>query len=209
MSEGRARQPRPEAPSGPIVLHPETGLSRFRRTASLRVQSGVITATDGKGRSRSFPLDGTPRAPARVRAFGMDQEGLIDGAGNLLAVWEHGIWGGAAIVDFSVAAGIKFGAQDDPALPPLRPDGLKIFDIPALSIASACSAVGIVAFGTSQFHVVPDIITIPVMVVALIVALIGLILWRKASRLDPEVAERRRKIVREALAENDDDDDDS
>ncbi|HEY4409192.1 MAG TPA: hypothetical protein VGO87_04880, partial [Acidimicrobiia bacterium] len=206
MSEGRTRHPGPEAPSGPIVLHPETGLPRFRRTASLRVQDGVITATDGKGRSRSFPLDGTTSAPARVRAFGMDQEGLMDGAGNLLAVWEHGIWGGAAIVDFSVAAGIKFGTQDDPALPPLRSDGIKIFDIPALSVASVCSAVGIVAFGASQLHVVRDAIAVPVMVVALIGALVGLILWRMASRLDPKVAERRRQIVQEALAEDDGDD---
>ena len=125
----------------------------------------------------------------------------------LLAIWEHGIWGGAAIVDFSVAAGIKFGSQDDPALPPWRSDGVKIFDVPTLSIMSACSAIGIVAFGSSQLHVVPDIIAVPVMIVALLGALVGLILWRKASRLDPEVAERRRQIVQEALAENDDDDD--
>jgi hypothetical protein len=138
----------------------------------------------------------------------MDQEGLMDGAGNLLAVWEHGIWGGAAVVDFSVAAGIKFGTQDDPTLPPLRSDGIKIFDIPALSVMSACSAVGIVAFGSNQLHVVPDVIAVPIMIVALAGALVGLVLWRKATRLDPDVADRRRQIVQEALAEYHNDDDD-
>jgi hypothetical protein len=127
----------------------------------------------------------------------------MDGEGNLLAVWENGIWGGAAMVDFSVAAGIKFGTQDDPTLPPLRSDAIKIFDVPALFIMRLCSGTGIAFFGSNQLHIVPDVIAVPVMVLALLGAIVAFILWKKASRVGPEVAERRRRIVQEALSERD------
>jgi hypothetical protein len=193
----------------PIELKPETGLPRFRRNASLRLDDGVIVATDGRGRSRRFELDGTDRAPARVRSFGLDKQGLMDGEGNLLALWEKAIWGlDGRIVDLCVAAGIKFGTQDTTTLPPMRSDGIKIFDVPALPIMSASSSIGIVAFAASQVHVAPDVVTVPIMIVALSVALISFVLWRRAERLDPEAAERQRQAIQEMLAEADLDDED-
>jgi len=193
----------------PIVLKPESGLPGFRRKASLRLESDAIVATDGRGRSRRFPLDGSDRAPARMWGFGLagGREGLLDKAGNLMAVWDDGIWGGEARADFCIAANIKWGMQDEGSVPPLRPDGIKIVDFPALPLASTFSTIGIVAYAAHQFDFVPDVITLPIMIVALAAALVCLVLWKKASRLDPEVAERRRRVIEEVLASDDDDDD--
>jgi hypothetical protein len=191
----------PRPPSAPMTLRPETGLPRFRRNASLRLEDGAIIATDRHGQSRYFRLDGTEHAPARVRVFGIDKQGLMDHAGRLLAVWENAVWGGENMADFCIAAGIKWGVQDEPKLPPMRPDGIKMFDIPVLPMAGAFSSVGIVAFGASQVHAGPDIVTVPVMMSALTGSAISLVLWKIASRMTPEVAERRKRDMQEALAE--------
>jgi len=190
----------PQIPPLPITLRPEQGLPKFRRNASLHLDEDAITVTDRHGRSRRFPLDGSETAPAKIWVFGIEKQGLVDGSGRLLAVWENGLWGAENLVLFTIAAGLKWGVQDDPKLAPMRSDGLKIFDIPALPMAGSFASIGIVAYGASQFQVAPDVVTVPVMVAALTGSVINLVLWKRASRLDPEVGERRRKEMEEALA---------
>lgn len=191
----------PEIPSPPFTLRPEEGLPTFRRNASLHLDEDAITVTDRHGRSRRFPLDGSEMAPAIVWTFGIEKQGLVDASGKLLAVWENGVWGAENVAMFSIAAGVKWGVQDDPALPPLRSDGLKIFDIPVLPMAGGFASIGIAAYGASQFDIAPDVVTVPVMIAALAGSVINLVLWKRAGRLEPDVAERRRKEMEEALAD--------
>src|SRR5436309_12532254 len=103
-----------------MVLRPVTGLPGFRKNVTLRFTGSAIVVMDRRGRSRTFPLDGTDRAPSDLRVFRVGNQGLMDGAGNLLALWENGIWISKEVMTLIGATGLHWGMHDLPELPPMR-----------------------------------------------------------------------------------------
>ena len=190
----------------PIVLRPVTGLPRFRKNVSLRFDGNAIVVTDRRGRSRTFALDGTEGAPTDIRAFGLDQ-GLMDGAGNLLAVWENGIWNTEEEMALVKAGGFYWGMQ--PGLPPMRSDGIRMYDLPTIPMMRTFSGIGAVGFAGLQLHFLPSSLADLLLTGGFIGGAISVVLYKIGSRVDPDVAESRRQAAREALAEaaRDDDDD--
>ena len=201
---GKQQNPRP---TGPVILRPVTGLPKFRKNVSLRFDGSAIVVTDRRGRSRTFPLDGTDRAPSDLRVFRVENQGLMDGAGKLLALWENGIWNSKEEVALIAATGLHWGMHDLPELPPMRDDGIRMYDIPTIPMMTGFSSIGVLGFAGLQLHFLPAGLADIVLTGGFVGSVASFVLWRKGSRLDPEVAEGRRQAVREALAETPDDDD--
>jgi len=193
----------------PIVLRPVTGLPGFRKHVSLRLRNGAIVVTDRRGRSREFSLDDSDRAPEGIFVFGIMQEGMLDRGGRLLAVWENGIWRSDEFMRLISATGLHWGMYEQ-AAPPLRSDGIRVFDWPTISMMRTCSSVGVVGFAALQLHFLPSSLADLLLTGGFIGGAISVVLWKIGSRVDPDVVESRRQAAREALAEaarGDDDDD--
>jgi hypothetical protein len=189
--------------AGPIMLRPKQGTTRFRKHVSLRLEDEAIDATDRRGRTRRFPLDETDRAPAEVRIFGLMEQGLVDGAGNLLALWENGIWDTKKEVEFCTRAGLGVVGFDNSELPQMRSDGIKMFDIPALSMMQLCSAIGAVGFAGIELHIGPEPLADAVLTLGFAGSVTSFVLWRRASRPNRNAAARRKRTSQGALAEAD------
>jgi hypothetical protein len=150
---------RPKARSDVVVLRPRNGLPSLRGHAGYVLENGVITASDRRGRSRSFPLDGTENAPAEFRTIGRT-DGLVDGAGNMLTRAYGVNWGVHDFVDFLAAADLMM-VSCDPELPvpPLRSDGIDISTFNPMPMMSATAAVGTTAWKLGNADVLPGVVT--------------------------------------------------
>lgn len=150
--------PRPDL-QAIALLRPRNGLPSFRRKAGFSLKEGVITASDRRGRSRSFAIDGTDRSPVgflRKR----DLEGLVDGAGNMLTR-SYGVdWGSSDFINFLVAADLRWVSDDsDSPDPPLRSDGIEISTFNPIPIMTVSSTVALLVGRLSDFNLFPGVVT--------------------------------------------------
>jgi hypothetical protein len=122
-------------PASSTEVEPFSGTRRFRRTARMCVRDGALVATDRRGRTFSFPMDGTPQAPARfVVTFASEERdghgrfAYLDGSGQAIIRGLNHEWNHFEQMEFNDAAGIAEGLANPP-LPPLRHDGCAIEDV--------------------------------------------------------------------------------
>src|SRR4051794_3097800 len=94
----------------PLVVRPRSGSGRLRKNASIRMDGAAIVATDRRGRSRTFPLDGTDDSPSGFQYTRQLDDGgfyLEDRRGRSLVRLDSLNWSPEALSALEDAAGIS------------------------------------------------------------------------------------------------------
>ncbi|HVW33740.1 MAG TPA: hypothetical protein VHL53_14480 [Acidimicrobiia bacterium] len=177
-----------------MVVRPASGSRRLRKNASLRLEGGAIVATDRRGRSRRFPIDGSDESPRGFRsAQQLDSGGyyLEDRRGRALVRLRIMDWDPEKVHALDEPAG--FEPVIDPKRPSDRPEMMKIEDPPYFARASTSAAVGIAAVSMYWLHIAPEAVMLLVALPALILFLWFITLTKLAmpKREDLEAAARR------------------
>jgi len=151
-----------------FVVRPSSGSRRLRKNASIRLENGAIVATDRRGRSRSFPIDGTDEAPRGFRSTGKLGGGyyLEDRQGRSFVRLDLMNWDPERLGDLEQAAGFK--VVTDQGVPTDRPGMMKIEDPPYFACASMSAGLGIAAVSLYWVHIAPEAVMMLVALPALI-----------------------------------------
>jgi hypothetical protein len=152
-----------------MVVRPTSGSRRLRRNASVRLEGSAIVATDRRGRSRVFPIDGSDDAPRGFRStMQLDNGGyyLEDREGRSLVRLRIMDWDPEQLHALDRPAG--FEVVTDPATPSDRPEMMRIEDPPYFARASISAAVGVAAVSLYWLHFVPgavmDFVALPALI---------------------------------------------
>jgi hypothetical protein len=181
-----------------MVVRPRSGSRRLRRNASLRLDGGSIVATDRRGESRNFPIDGTDNAPRGFRsAERLDDGGyyLEDRRGRALVRLQIIDWKVEEVGALEDAAGFK--AVIDPGTPSDRPEMMTIEDPPYFARASISAAVGTAAVSLYWLHIAPEAVMDYVALPALIL-FVWFITLTKLAMPKREVVEAEARRLHEA-----------
>ena len=177
----------------PLTIRPRSGTRALRENASLRLEDGAITATDRRGRSRTFPLIGAENSPVCVGSA-LREGGdywLEDPKGRALLVLDSLEWDGDELFNFKQAAGLELNVRSPGESPaPKRPDVFRVMDPPYVSWAIRATAVGGAAISLRWLHVAPEVF---VYVVAL-PALVFLLWCLFMNKISSPGAEDQRRV---------------
>jgi hypothetical protein len=187
-----------------MVVCPRSGSRRLRRNASIRLGGGAIAATDRRGRSCRFPIDGTDESPRGFRSAGLEGHGdyLEDRRGRALVRLQIIDWDPTKLHALDDAAGFK--AVIDPGTPSDRPEMMKIEDPPYLAWASTSVAVGIAAVSLYWIHIAPEAVMLVLALPALILFAWFITLTKLAMPSSKEIRatqQRAAEMAPKALAE--------
>jgi hypothetical protein len=175
----------------PLIIRPSSGSSALRKHASLRVEDAAIIATDRRGRTRTFRLDGAEDSPVcfgRAMIEGGDYW-LEDRSGRALLLLEILDWDDDAFLKFILATGLW--THERKQAPAKRPDVFRVKDPPYVIWAIRASGIGGAAVALYWLHIVPE----PLVYVVGLPAL-GFFLWcfvmNKITSPSPETGARPR-----------------
>ena len=107
-------------------------------------------------------------------------------------MWNTTTWASSEWVELFTARARLRWVVDEQAkeLPPMREDGIVVRDVDPIYLMGLFSSIGTLAFAGLQLH--PQRFDEPILILAFTGGVVSFVLWRKSTRIDPEVAARRR-----------------
>jgi hypothetical protein len=180
----------------PLTIRPRSGTRSLRKHASLRLEDGAIVATDRRGRSRTFQLEGAENSPVcfgRALVEGGDYW-LEDRCGRALLLLEDLDWDGDEFFKFRQASGLE--AHGRRQAPRKRPDIFKVMDPPFLSWGIRASGIGGAAVALNWLHIAPE----PLVYLVGLPALLFLLWCLLMTKLSSPSAEDLRKLDEDLIA---------
>jgi hypothetical protein len=187
-----------------LELRPDRGTRWFRRKTSVVVTDGVLIATGRWGRTASFPMDGSPRAPTRYRSVVKwpkdDSFVFMDANGEALIILKEPTrWPSEGSYQFAEQAGLEFEMVQE--TPPLRHDGIRLRDSRwvEMDFISSALTLSIVLSSLAKFGLL-DLFPWLLVILALgLFAAVGLFSGRYAGCVPEDIAGPRVRRTESAI----------
>ena len=177
-----------------MVVRPVNGSRRLRRVASIRLDGGAIVATDRRGRSRKFPIDGSDDSPGGFQYTRDMSDGgyyLEDRRGRSLVRLDGMNWDTDQLSALEDAAGLS--VRSDPGSASPDPGMMTIQDPPYFSRASVSASIGMGAMALYWLHIAPEAVVNFLALPALVVCVYFIVVLKLSMPNKKEIAAMQKR----------------